>query len=307
MKTKMQSLLPLAVILLILSLPQPLSGTDPGSDDPFLWEAHMNACTILVAGIVHVGKLESYPVHDKYIEKLLSADKIIFEIAEDFETINEKQLKYIQKDRLPEDKYFRNTLDSGTKMKLIEILGEDKFHEYDQYNAWVLILHLAVNKLKLLGYDPALAVDKIFREQAVKSGKEIIGLETVEEQLDLFVFDLPYDIQLKIIKQSTANIQTSAEEEALLCDAYYKNQVVKFGEIFNSRFDSEDQKVNAVYNKIYANRNIAWANHLDELASQHNGTLFVAVGAGHLFGPGNLLECLKEKGYAINQFENPQD
>jgi uncharacterized protein YbaP (TraB family) len=291
----------LTAATIIVAVSQNLSGRDPESCNVFLWETHIEACTIFIAGSVHVGKKDSYPLQDTYLEHLEGSDIIILEVAEDFENIGNRMSEYIQKDRLPEDKYFRYTLSQVTKDRIIEILGTDQFHKFDQYNAWVLITQLSVNKMRLLDYDPSLAVDSYFRDLAVASGKEILGLESVDEQFRLLEFDLPYNVQLKIIEHSVDNIQMAAEKEGVLYDAYFNNQVGKFEAYFTERFDFEDPGEKAVYNKVFAERNKTWAASLEDLATKQHGTIFVAVGAGHLFGPGNLLECLREKGYAINQ------
>lgn len=301
MKTINQYLNILTAASLILAVSQNLSGRDSGIGDVFLWETHIEACTLYIAGTVHVGKNDSYPLHETYLEHLEGSDKIILEVAEDFENIKNRMSEYIQKDRLPDDKYFRHTLNQETKDRIIEILGTDQFYKFDQYTAWVLITQLSVNKMRLLDYDPFLAVDRYIRDLAVAAGKEILGLESVEEQFRLIEFDLPYNIQLEIIERNINNIQTAAEKEGVLYDAYFNNQLEKFEATFTGRFDFENPGEKAVYNKIFTERNKSWANYLEELAAKHHGAIFVAVGAGHLFGPGNLLECLKEKGFVINQ------
>ena len=291
----------LSAAIFILAISQNISGRDPGSGDIFLWETHIEACTLYIAGTVHVGKKDSYPLHTAYLEHLEGSDKIILEVAEDFGNLNKRMSEYIEKDRLPEDKYFRHTLEQGTIDRITEILGTDQFHKYDQYNAWVLITQLSVNKMRLLDYDPKSAVDRYFRDQALEAGIEILGLESVDEQFRLIEFDLPYDIQLKIIERNVNNIRKAAEKESALYDAYFNNQLEIFETAFTERFDFENPAEKAIYNKIFAERNKSWAESLEELAAKHQGTIFVAVGAGHLFGPGNLLECLKEKGFVINQ------
>jgi len=301
MKNLKQSIFILTAAILIFSIPQNIFGRDSGSGDVFIWETHIKACTLFIAGSVHVGKKDSYPLHETYLEYLERSDKIILEVAENFENIHNIMSEYIQKDRLPEDKYFRHTLQPEIRDRIIDILGSDQFYRFDQYNAWVLIMQLAVNKMRLLDYDPLLAVDRYIWDQAFAAGKEISGLESVEEQFRLLEFDLPYDIQLKIIERNVGNILIAAEKEGALYDAYFNNHVEKFGKIFTTRFNFEDPVEKTAYNKVFTQRNKTWANNLEELANKHHGAIFVAVGAGHLFGPGNLLECLREKGYEIHQ------
>lgn len=167
----------LAFIFSIILIPCNTFGKHPGSGDVFLWETRIDSCTLYIAGAVHVGRMDYYPPHDTYLKYLESVDVIVFEVPDSFQDLKDKMLSYIEKDRLPAEKYFRNTLDSGTIEQITKIMGTEQFHKYDQYNAWVLIIQLSVNKMRLLNYDPLLAVDKYIREKAVEKGKEIIGLE----------------------------------------------------------------------------------------------------------------------------------
>lgn len=97
------------------------------------------------------------------------------------------------------------------------------------------------------------------------------------------------------------NVVNEAEKEGALLDAFFNNQVEEFGEIFTSKFNFDNPVEQEAYNKVFSQRNKTWSTKLEEIANKHHGTVFVAVGAGHLFGPGNLLDCLREKGYEIHQ------
>jgi uncharacterized protein YbaP (TraB family) len=46
-------------------------------------------------------------------------------------------------------------------------------------------------------------------------------------------------------------------------------------------------------------RNALWALTIDKLLRQNRKTLFVAVGAGHLLGPGSVQERLARQGWKV--------
>jgi uncharacterized protein len=56
-----------------------------------------------------------------------------------------------------------------------------------------------------------------------------------------------------------------------------------------------------VYDIVFTKRNTSWIKKFIELSKGNPGTYFVLVGAGHYFGPNNLLELLKSKGYYIEK------
>jgi hypothetical protein len=56
----------------------------------------------------------------------------------------------------------------------------------------------------------------------------------------------------------------------------------------------------AMYDRFLAQRNKQWVGFIEQLLAQ-GGTTLVVVGAGHLVGPDNLVQLLKDKGYTIEQ------
>jgi uncharacterized protein YbaP (TraB family) len=110
---------------------------------------------------------------------------------------------------------------------------------------------------------------------------------------------MPYEVQVKLLEKTADEMVEAAEKEALLCECYFNGDIPGFERIFLERFDLDNPAKKAAYTRIFSERNEKWAGRLEEMAGQCSGTVFVAVGAGHLFGPDNLLECLQEKGYSI--------
>lgn len=51
------------------------------------------------------------------------------------------------------------------------------------------------------------------------------------------------------------------------------------------------------YQVLVVNRNRAWAEELARVMEEESGSVFVAVGAGHLVGPDSLQNMLAEQGY----------
>lgn len=272
---------------------------DRSTNHPFLWETDIAGCKIYIAATVHVGRKDHPAIPEAFLEPLMASDGIILEIAEDFRSLRGLMLDYLRKDSLPEEKYFRHVLGPATKEKIVKVMGEEDFLLFDRYNAWILVTQLSVNKMKVMGYEPSLAVDRMIRERAAKEGKDIVGLESPTDQFSLFEFDLPYEVQVKLLEKTADNMQEAAEKEALLYEFYFKGDVPGFERTFLERFDLDNPAQKAAYTRIFSERNEKWAGQLEEMAGQCSGTFFLAIGAGHLFGPDNLLECLQEKGYTI--------
>jgi len=117
----------------------------------------------------------------------------------------------------------------------------------------------------------------------------------------LIEYQLPYEVQLKVIKNTLHDIEKKAEKEAMLYNSYFNHDAKNFEKIFTGRFDFEKPPVKMMYDKIFTQRNSKWADHLVEIATKKPNTYFVIVGAGHLFGPNNLLDLLRKKGLILEK------
>jgi hypothetical protein len=63
------------------------------------------------------------------------------------------------------------------------------------------------------------------------------------------------------------------------------------------------QKTPALYDAIFTNRNAKWADWVQQRMAKP-GTVFVAVGAGHLAGKGSVQDFLAKKGIKAVKVRN---
>ena len=57
----------------------------------------------------------------------------------------------------------------------------------------------------------------------------------------------------------------------------------------------------AVYEVMFTRRNRHWVNMLEWLMTREEGTIFVAVGSGHLAGPDSVITMLEKKGWSLER------
>jgi len=274
------------------------------SDEPsdcFTWKVEINESTFYLAGSVHTASKENYPLPKAYLKSYQKADNVIFELADDFKTLEKKIFQYAEKDRLPEDQYFNLYLNNERIEKLKQIFGEEKLQKCFQYEAWVLNMSIAGVKTKIIGYDPLLAIDKYFHELAEKYEKPIIGLDSIKTQLLLFDFEVPHEIQVSLIEKAIDEMEVNANKEAPLFKAYFDNNMELFEEEFLKPYDFNNPRMKQIYDRVFTKRNKSWVEQFEKLSTERAGTYFVLVGAGHYFGPDNIRELLEQKGYTIEK------
>ncbi|HAX47432.1 MAG TPA: TraB/GumN family protein [Ignavibacteria bacterium] len=137
------------------------------------------------------------------------------------------------------------------------------------------------------------SLDDYFVNEARNQNKELKGLETVTEQMSIFMDSIPIKTQLQILMET---IRTSPEKLALgttsLNICYLRQDVSCMSSImiFGHNFPEE--------NRLFLERrNLKWMKKLPS-AINYKSTM-IAVGAGHLPGTYGLINLLRIQGYEV--------
>ena len=288
--------------LLLLACQQTLiaqNETPPG----FLWQVNINGSEFSLAGSVHVGKKDLYPMPVAYLNAYRQADYVLFELKEDFATLEEMIFKYAAKDSLEEDQYLDNYLSQDSK-EILSVMfkgKEDLLARYYRYEGWLLNMAISGWRSKLVGFDPELAVDRYFHDLATQDHKTILGLDHIETQLKLFEFEATREQQVEIIETSLKRAKKQALSEQPIFESYYSQDTDAFREAFLGNMDLENPQIRAMYDRVFVSRNKAWVRELIELSRNMPGNYFMLIGSGHYFGPGNVLQLLEDEGFQVRQ------
>ncbi|HVL77835.1 MAG TPA: TraB/GumN family protein [Sphingomicrobium sp.] len=141
------------------------------------------------------------------------------------------------------------------------------------------------------GLSVDLGADQVLRRAAVESGKPVSGIETFEFQLGMFSQIPAAPAPRLTAAQGQAAVETLAHTMSVMQLAWNRGD----GRIFADMLDNMHQGSPETYRILFVDRNERWAewiaNRLDR-----PGTVFVAVGAGHLAGPDSLQNKLGQIG-----------
>jgi len=132
--------------------------------------------------------------------------------------------------------------------------------------------------------------------QAKKANKQIKGLETIAQQSAMLDV-IPYQEQAKALMELIDDFQTQKINFEQLLNCYKNQNASELEKLIETDPEFKNQKAELLYN-----RNTNWVNQFQQLMPQ--SSLFVAVGAGHLFGKQGLIQLLREKGYQLKPIEN---
>lgn len=161
---------------------------------------------------------------------------------------------------------------------------------------WLAAVTLGVAPLMKAGLDPAHGVDKLLKAQMQQAGKPVNGMETAEQQIR-FLADLPPDVELSFLRSTLHDFDKSTAELTELIRAWKNGDMATI-----ARIEDEDVRTQApeLYQRLLVQRNQAWAGKIAAMLQQP-GTVFVAVGAGHLAGPDSVQAQLQKLGLDVQR------
>jgi uncharacterized protein YbaP (TraB family) len=139
--------------------------------------------------------------------------------------------------------------------------------------------------------------------RATGIGLEVVGLETLEQQL-AFLENMPMPMQLSLLDQAIAESGQVTKVHAQMVDAYLENNLVTLQALSNQQFETVGKDISDYFIELGIHaRNHRMAETL--LHQLDEKTVFVAVGALHLPGEQGLLDLLRQHGFELNPLAMP--
>jgi hypothetical protein len=161
---------------------------------------------------------------------------------------------------------------------------------FDNLKPNFAVLILVVSQAQKLGVDQAKGVEAVLKAAARQSGKTLDDLETADQQLAMFA-NLPDATQLKSLETTLEKLDQFPGEFERMKGAWNKGDVETLAKMVQEG-DGGDP---VAYKAIFADRNANWAKWIDDRLDKP-GTVFLAVGAGHLAGKSSVQDLLAKRG-----------
>jgi len=154
---------------------------------------------------------------------------------------------------------------------------------------------LAINAGRSQGMRVNNGADNVLRQAAEAEGKQVQGLETLELQLNMFT-KMPAASGGRAPRAGEP-VEDHAQLDSLVKTMAAMQTAWKRGDqsVFVSMLGQLEQGSPDAYRMMFTERNARWADWIAG-RMQTPGTVFVAVGAGHLAGKDSLLVRLAEQG-----------
>lgn len=246
--------------------------------DPALWVVKDADTTIYLFGTVHVLK-PGLGWFDEGVKAAFDkSDELVLEMLEpDAATMQGLIMKTALNpagptltEKLPADKreaYAKAMTDVGVPAAAL-----------DRFDPWFAAVTLSIAGLPKLGYDPESGAERTLSTAAKAANKQVIGLETAEQQLGYFDA-LPEPLQVKFLVSTVDDYPRMATELEKMIASWSAGDPETLGKTMNEELADTPELAKV----LLADRNARWADWI-EARLQKPGTVFVAVGAGHLAG-----------------------
>lgn len=140
----------------------------------------------------------------------------------------------------------------------------------------------------------AISYEESLIKLAQQQGKEVIGLETVGEQLNA-IDQMPASVQISMLTKMVNNMDDARKTYQEMVKLYLQQDLGGLEALSREEYNDEDYHV---YEQAFlVNRNKRWIPVMEREARIQ--PTFFAVGAGHLTGESGLLELLRKRGYTV--------
>jgi uncharacterized protein YbaP (TraB family) len=252
---------------------------------------------VYLFGSVHVMKKEVHWETAKVKEALGASDTLYLEIAGlDDASIQAARPEIMQLGTDPG--HALSTKISKTDVDLLDSavksMGLPGEQALEPMQPWLVYLTLSVLPAIQAGYDPNSGIDKTLEAEAKAAGKPVKGFETMSEQMH-YVADMPLPLQTQMLHQTLVDLPTSVSQTNTMVADWTRGDVDAIARMEN---DEMKAKYPELYDRLLVKRNERFADTLAGiLKDPATGTLFVAIGAGHIAGPDSVLKMLEARGF----------
>jgi uncharacterized protein len=128
---------------------------------------------------------------------------------------------------------------------------------------------------------------------AAGQGKEVLGLETVEDQIG-FIDNVPLEDAAEMLVSGIEESEDGDEMIDQMLSAYLEGDLDAIQGIIDSYMGDEYAELNE---ELIISRNRDWVPSIEKLITDKSS--FIAVGAGHLPGENGVIELLRAEGYTV--------
>jgi uncharacterized protein len=285
-----------AAATLLAASPATRKAAAPALATPALWAVKDADTTIYLFGTVHLLPKGVNWLHGPVKQAFDAADTLVLEtLLPDDPSYLAPLVRDLGLN--PPGVALSSLIDPKLKPALAKAAADIKMpvQALEPMRPWLAATMLAAGGFVALGFDPALGVEKRLTTAAQQSGKQLAQLETPEQQMR-FIAELPEADQKQMISATLTDWGTLKPLTDRMLRSWTSGNVEQVGLLMNESLNRSP----TIAKVLITDRNVRWAEWISA-RMQQPGTVFVAVGAGHLTGPDSVKNLLAKQGLAVER------
>lgn len=284
-------LAPLALLSALLAGPVAAAEARPA-----LWKVADEDTTIWLFGTVHALPADVAWYRGEVAIAFEGSDELVTEIDE----VEPARMQAIVLDKavLPRGQSLREALTVEQRARLETALKSLDLPPgmMDRFEPWYAAIALATLPIQRSGYVAGHGVEAVLAARARDLGTPRGALETPEYQLGLFD-EMPDEVQKRYLMEIVTALPELTGLLGRIVEAWTAGDADKLAVLMHEQEDDP-----AVMEALMFRRNRAWADWIVDRLKQP-GEVFLAVGAGHLAGPGSVQDELTERGVTTRRVQ----
>ncbi len=273
------------------------------NDKAFFWQVSSDATTVYLLGSIHFADKSFYPLRQEIKNAFVRSENLVVEL--DVNNIDADVYNRLlsQKGSYKDGKTIKDVISDKTWSQLQKRLDQLDIN-YDaikKYRPGVLVLTLSAMQVMQMGFDPQLGIDLHFLNEATRQEKNIIELETLEQQINLFL-NIP-DGEL-LLKESLHSLDEAELMMANMVSYWKQGDETQMSRLLFEDAVEDYPAFGEIYDILFYERNQQMTSKINAMLKQKSAEkmfYFVVVGTGHLIGEKGIVKALKEKGYDVKR------
>ena len=162
---------------------------------------------------------------------------------------------------------------------------------------WLVAVQLASMQIRSNHYSESLGIDRHFLQRA-RGRKQIVELESLEQQLSLFGEFNAAEQQL-FLQRTLDEYDQGAAYLNELVEAWGGADQVALERLVLEPF-ADNAEAETIFQRVFVERNLRMTEAIEALLAQGQA-VFVVVGIGHMLGDRGILAELERRGYRVSR------
>ncbi len=264
-----------------------------------VWKITKNNQHLYLGGTIHVLSATDYPLPDPFEKVYQLSQRVVLET--DMQKLQKGDYQQLMLHKLiyQDGKTLASVLSTQTYQRLQNYCKSRNIllSSIEAFKPGLVTMILLLTELQRLGLSGA-GVDAFFNSKAQQDNMPVSQLETLEEQLD-FLVDMGRGKENELIENSLNDL---ADLPAMMKNLKRAWRTGNMAALERVAMESYIGKYPHTLDSLLEDRNSKWMSKLETML-QSAEVEFVLVGVLHLTGEQGLLNQLKSRGYAVEQYK----